>query len=90
MMKFKGKWFERSEEFRTFVENAIVAFIEVFQLMSKEDSISKDFEVFLMEHNIESVSQDIGLVECANQAVVTIAKRMLKKLKSLINHFEQK
>lgn len=46
--------------------------------MSRGDSISKDFEVFFMEHDIGSTSQDIGLAECAIQIVVVMPKRMLK------------
>lgn len=40
--------------------------IKAFLWMSRKDSILKDFEDFLMKHNIESTPQDIGLVECLN------------------------
>lgn len=54
--------------------------------MNGRNSIWKDFEVFLTEYGIESMPQDIGPMECANQNVVAMAKRTLKvpKLKKLL------
>ena len=46
--------------------------------MSRGDSLSNDFEVFLMEHGIESTPQDIGLEECVNQTFVIMTKCMLE------------
>ena len=86
MMKSKGEWFERFKEFRAFVETQSEHEIKTFRWMRGGDSISKDFEVFWMENDIESTPQDIGLAEVANQIVAAMAKRMFKpqKLKKLL------
>ena len=43
--------------------------------------ISKDFEAFFMEHEIRNMPQDIGQIECVNQTVVALTKRMLEAQK---------
>ena len=54
--------------------------------MSEMDSILRDFEVFWMEHDIESTSQVIGPTECANQTVIAMAKLLFEtqKLEKLL------
>lgn len=48
---------------------------------SLKSEILKDFELFKMEHNIESTPQDSGPTEYANRIVVAMAKCMLKAQK---------
>ena len=49
--------------------------------MNGGDSISKDFEAFLKEHNIENTPQDIGPLKWAIQIIVAMTKSMLEVLK---------
>ena len=58
-MKTRGEWLERFEVFGAFVETQLEHKIKAFQWMSGRDSISKDFEVLLIKHGIESTPQDI-------------------------------
>lgn len=53
------------------------------------DMLATKFKVFLMENGIQSAPQDIGLVECANQTVIAMIKRM-PKFKNSRNYFGQK
>jgi hypothetical protein len=54
-------------------------------MMNGGHSISKDFEYFFIEHDIESTPQEIGSTECAIQIVVAMTKHMLEAQKIALN-----
>ena len=47
-MESKGEWCERFKEFQAFVQTHLEHKIKAFLWMYRNDSISKDFEVFFM------------------------------------------
>ena len=53
------------KKYQKFVEIQTEHEIKAFWWMNGNDSISKDFEVFLMEHYIDITPQDIGSIEHA-------------------------
>lgn len=60
--------------------------IKAFWWIKGGHSISKDFEVFLMRHIVESKPQDLGPTKCAIQTINAVIKCMLEvqKLEKLL------